>query len=217
MARRAGIEFDYQSMPWKRCLAQIRANQIDGVFAVSFSQERLVLGAYPGGLRPDPARRMHVDRYLLVRRKGSRVDWDGRHFRNLDGRVGFQLGYSVGDFLRGQGVLVDEGSQRSDELLQKLLSGRVQAAALGGGDALRLVRGPLAEQLEVLPVPLIEKPYFLMLSHDFVARRPELAERLWKTVAEVRNSPAYRKRERELGAAPPIRTASGRAHAGTQH
>jgi polar amino acid transport system substrate-binding protein len=215
VARRLGVQFDYQSMPWKRCLAQLKANQMDGAFAVSFSQERLELGAYPGGLKPDPERRLHVDRYLLVRRKGSRVDWDGKAFRNLDGRVGFQLGYSVGDFLRRQGVLVDEGSQRSDELLQKLLSGRVEAAALGGGDTLRLVRGRLAEQLEVVPAPLLEKPYFLMLSHDFVRREPQLAERIWNTIAEVRNGPAYRKRERELSVVP--QPGSGSAHAGTQH
>jgi polar amino acid transport system substrate-binding protein len=215
VARRTGVQFDFQSMPWKRCLAQLKANQVGGAFAVSFSQERLALGAYPGGLKPDPERRLHVDRYLLVRRKGSRVDWNGKAFQNLDGRIGFQLGYSVGDFLRSQGVLVDEGSQRSDELLQKLLSGRVEAAALGGGDATRLVRGRLAEQLEVLPAPLIEKPYYLMLSHDFVARQPQLAERIWNTVLEVRTSPAYGKRERELSVVPQPRT--GSAHGGTRH
>jgi polar amino acid transport system substrate-binding protein len=212
VARRIGVQFDYQGMPWKRCLAQLKANQVGGAFAVSFSQERLALGAYPGGQQADPERRMHIDRYVLVRRKGSRVDWDGKAFRKLDGRVGFQLGYSVGDFLRAQGVLVDEGSQRSDELLQKLLSGRVDAAAMGGGDAVRLVRGPLAEQVEVLPLPLLEKPYFLMLSHDFVTRQPALAERIWTTIAEVRNSPAYRKRERELGVV--ANHASGSAYVG---
>lgn len=215
VARRTGVEFDYQSMPWKRCLAQLKANQVSGAFAVSFSQERLALGEYPGGQKADPERRTHVDRYMLVRRKGSRVDWNGKTFQNLDGRIGFQLGYSVGDFLRAQGVLVDEGSQRSDELLQKLVSGRIEAAALGGADAVRLVRGPLAEQVEVRPVPLVEKPYYLMLSHDFVARQPELAARIWKAVAEVRNSPAYRKRERELSIVP--QTGSGSAHAGPQH
>jgi polar amino acid transport system substrate-binding protein len=211
VARRTGVEFDYQSMPWKRCLAQLKANQVGGAFAVSFSQERLALGAYPGGAAPDAERRMHIDRYVLARRKGSRVDWDGKAFHNLDGRVGFQLGYSVGDFLRAQGVLVDEGSQRSDELLQKLVSGRVDAAALGGGDALRLVRGPLAAQIEVLPLPLLEKPYFLMLSHDLVARQPALAERIWNTIAEVRGSAAYRKRERELSGV--VQAAGGTSHA----
>ena len=202
VARRLGIVFAYQSMPWKRCLAQVKAAQVDGAFAVSFSRERLALGAYPGVRGPDgqadPARRMHVDRYVLVRRKGGKVDWDGKRFANVDGRIGFQLGYSVGDFLRAQNVPVDEGSQQADELVQKMLAGRLVAAALGGGDAVRLMRTAYAQEIEVVPVPLIEKPYYLMLSHAFVARHPDLAERIWKTIGEVRTSAFYRRREHEL-------------------
>jgi polar amino acid transport system substrate-binding protein len=185
-------------MPWKRCLEQLKANEVDGAFAVSFNPERLVLGAYPGGERADPARRMHVDRYLLVRRKGSRVDWDGKAFRNLDGRVGFQLGYSVGEFLRAQHVPVDEGSQQSDELAQKLIAGRIAAAAMGGGDAVRLMRGPLGRELEVAPTPLVEKAYYLVLSHKFAVSQPALAARIWDTIEQVRTSPAYRKREQTM-------------------
>jgi polar amino acid transport system substrate-binding protein len=200
VARRVGIVFDYQSMPWKRCLAQVKANQVSGAFAVSFSREREALGVYPGvhgnDGQADPDKRMHVDRYVLVRRKGGRVDWDGRRFANVDGRIGFQLGYSVGDFLRAQNVPVDEGSQQADELLEKLLAGRLAAAALGGGDAVRLMRTPYAKDIEVLPVPLIEKPYYLILSHAFVAQHPDLAARIWKTFEQVRTSPAYRRRER---------------------
>lgn len=204
-AKRTGLTLDYQSMPWKRCLEQLKANRVDGAFAVSFNRERMALGAYPGvspsakDPQADPSKRMHVDTYMLVRPRGSRLDWDGKTFRNLDGRIGFQLGYSVGDFLRARGVEVDEGSQRADELAQKLIAGRVAGAALGGGDAARVMRGPYARQLELLPVALIEKPYYLVLSNALVASRPQLARRFWAAIEEVRNSPSYRKREqREL-------------------
>ncbi|WP_229429227.1 ABC transporter substrate-binding protein [Massilia sp. ST3] len=198
VAKRTGVTFDFQSMPWKRCLEQLKSNQVGGAFAVSFNRERMDLGAYPGGPNADPAKRMHVDRYVLVRRRGSRLEWDGKRFTHLDGKIGVQLGYSVGDFLRAQHVPVDEGSQRSDELAQKLIAGRLAGAALGGGDAKRLMRGPLAARLEVLPVPLIEKPYYLVLSHAFVANQPQLAARLWDAVEQARTSPAYRKREQAL-------------------
>lgn len=197
VARRLAIRFDYESMPWKRCLAQLKANEVGGAFAVSFSRDRLDVGAYPGGATPDVSRRMHVDRYVLLRRKGSKVDWDGKQFHHLDGAVGVQLGYSVGDFLRGQHVQVDEGSQRAGELAQKLIAGRLAGAAVGGGDAVVLMNGPLASQLEVAPVPLIEKPYFLILSRALVESNPQLADRIWKTVEEVRTSAAYRKLEHD--------------------
>ena len=35
VGRRENIRFDFQSMPWKRCLAQLKANAVDGAFAVS--------------------------------------------------------------------------------------------------------------------------------------------------------------------------------------
>jgi polar amino acid transport system substrate-binding protein len=56
-----------------------------------------------------------------------------------------------------------------------------------------LVTGPLAAQLEILPVPLLGKSYFLILSHALMASRPQLAVQLWNGVEEVRNSAAYTK------------------------
>ncbi len=66
---------------------------------------------------------------------------------------------------------------------------------------MRLIRGPLAAQLEVLPVPLVEKPYYLVFSRGFARQHAALAERIWNTIGEVRDSPAYRQRERALTAA----------------
>lgn len=39
-AKRAGVSFQYETMPWQSCLARLRANQIDGVFGqASLSEE----------------------------------------------------------------------------------------------------------------------------------------------------------------------------------
>lgn len=196
VAERAGVTFNFQSMPFKRCLAQLKANTVDGVFAVSFKPDRLELGTYPGGATPDASKRMHVDRYILLRRKGSALDWDGKALRNVDGAIGAQLGYSITDQLRSLNVTVDEGSQRSDELIRKLLAGRIAGAALGGSDARTLLDGPYGPQIEACPIPLVEKPYFLMLSHALVEKQPALARHIWSTIEQVRNSPAYKQLER---------------------
>ncbi|QJD94229.1 amino acid ABC transporter substrate-binding protein [Duganella dendranthematis] len=197
VGQRLDIQFDFQSIPWKRCLAQLKANTVDGAFAVSYKQDRRELGEYPGGAQPDASKRMHTDTYVLLRRKGSKVGWDGKHFSNLDGAIGFQLGYSVGEVLRAQNLEVDEGSQRADELARKLIAGRLAAAAMGGSDAANLMQGPLGAQLEQLPIPIIEKPYFLILSHALVATRPQLAARIWSAIEDARNSAAYKKQAAE--------------------
>ena len=202
VAARLDLKFDYQSMPWKRCLEQVKANEVGGAFAVSFNHSRAQMGAFPGGLAPDASKRMHVDRYFLVRRKGSRVHWDGKRFANVNGAIGVQLGYSVAEFLRGHQLQVDEGSQRVGELAQKLVAGRIAAAAVGGSDADMLKQGPLAPHMEVLPIPLVEKPYFLMLSNALVKSQPRLAERIWDAVETVRNTSHYRKMAREVEGRP---------------
>jgi polar amino acid transport system substrate-binding protein len=196
VAQRLDIRFDFQSVPWKRCLQQVQANAYDGAFAVSYKPDRRELGVFPGGAAIDNSKRMHIDSYMLLKRKGSKVEWDGKTLRNVDGPVGFQLGYSVGDVLKKLDVETDEGSQRADELARKLIAGRLGAAALGGSDANNVMHSAVGAQLEMLPVPLIEKPYFLILSHGMVARRPELAQRIWAAMEQARNSPAYKKLER---------------------
>lgn len=207
VAKLLDINFSYSGMPWKRCLAQIKANEVAGAIGASFKTERLEMGAYPGILgtgtigvsKPDANKRLNVDRYVLMRRKGGAVQWDGKILRGVDGAIGIQLGYSIGDSLRGMGQNVDEGSQRARELAQKLSVGRLGAAAMLDGEATSLmaVDPKLAAQLEILPTPLSEKPYFLMLSHALLGSRPELAIRIWNAVEQVRNSAAYQKLERD--------------------
>lgn len=198
VSQQVGVGFVYLALPWKRCLASLQANEVDGAFAASFSAERLEMGAYPGGKVADPAKRLHTDRYVLLRRKGTAVQWDGKQISNLDGAVGVQLGYSIGAQLRGWGVAVEEGNQGALALARRLIMGRVAAVAMGGSDATMLFAQPeIANQLEELPLPLTEKPYYLMLSHPLMSNQPELAQRIWKAIETVRNSPAYKKQERQ--------------------
>ncbi|GAA5162617.1 hypothetical protein GCM10025770_13540 [Viridibacterium curvum] len=198
-AKASGVNFEYEIVPWKRCLILLKSNQVDGAFAGSFKPDRMEAGAYPmlGG-KPDAAKRLHTDRYVLVRRLGSPVAWDGRRFSNLRGAVGAQLGYSIVDQLKSMQIEVDEGAQTAEDLLRKLLVGRVDAAALLVGEAQAVFArsAELAGQLEMLREPLVEKPYFLMLSHGLLARNENLARRIWDNIEKVRESAAYQARER---------------------
>lgn len=205
-ARHQRIEVKYHGLPWKRCLAELKANAMDGALAASFQPDRLEIGAFPGGSTPDANMRLHVDRYVVLRRKGTTVEWDGKAFRGLEGAIGIQLGYSVGGQLKALKVAVDDGSLTLRELLQKLIAGRLGAAAVLGSEMAHLAMHdkPLAKQVDILPHPLVEKPYYLMLSHHVAASRPALANGLWKAIEKARNSPGYRKAEKDAleGSAP---------------
>lgn len=202
-ARQAGIILRYEATSWRRCLARLRDNEVDGIFAASFRADRLTFGAYPGGASPDIGKRLHMDRFVLMRRKGESLNWDGRSLSHVEGAIGIQSGYSVGEQLRGLGVTVDEGAASAVDLVRKLASGRVAGAALLAGEASRILdhNADLRSQVELLPVPLIEKPYYLMFSHAFLQLQPQQAEELWRAVEQVRTSVAYQSLERRTLAA----------------
>ncbi len=199
---RLKIKFKYEPLPWKRCLAKMQTNEVQGAFSVSYTDDRRVFGAYPGGPEPDIRKRLHDSRYMLVRRKGSALDWDGRQFSKLDGGIAFQLGYSVGDMLKRLGVKAEETNDSLNVIGHRVLTGSVAGAALYDSDASILMRMGLGAQLEMLPVPLIEKPYFLMFSHQLLKSQPQLVERIWKEIEEARNSPEYLKKARAAGVQP---------------
>ena len=195
VGRRLDIRFVYEGLPWKRCLADLKAHRVDGAIGASFSASRLEFGAYPGADKVDRSRRLNSDRYIVLRRKGAIFDWDGQHFSGLNGSVGIQLGYSIKEQLLDMKLPVDEGAPGPRELLRKLLAGHVPVVAMLEGEARQLLRESGFRELEILPRPLIEKDYYLMLSHSLVESQPALANRIWSAIALERESKAYRAEE----------------------
>ena len=197
--QRLGVTFKTVGLPWKRCLAKLQANEMHGAFSVSFARDRIKVGAYPGGAAPDEAKRMHVGGYVVVRKKGGKASWDGRRFTNLSGPVVYQLGYSVADRLHDLKVPTLEINKSAIDIANGLIEGWVPAAALFSSDIGPVMDTPIGKQLEILSPPLVEKPYFLMLSHALVKAKPDFAKKVWDTVEEVRTSPAYTKQRKEAG------------------
>jgi polar amino acid transport system substrate-binding protein len=199
--QKVGIKFELVSLPWKRCLEDMKHGAVDGAFAASFKPDRLELGVYPGGGdKPDASKMMMMDGYTLYKVKGSAVTFDGKTIANLkDAAVGAQAGYSVVDLLKGMGVRVDDGTRSADDTLRKLIAGRVGAAALltlEGDESIK--QAEFAGKVEKVSPPLVEKPYYLMFSKQFYARYKDAANEIWDQVAVVRESPEFKKAMREF-------------------
>ena len=194
VAARTGLRFDYQGRPWRRCHDDLRAGRVDGTFGMSVTPERQAFAAFPGGDTPDASQRMFDGGYVLVRRRGARVDFDGERITGLTGAIGAEPATSIAQDLRRQGYPVDDAAPSPQALLRKLAAGRLGAAAVGTDQMHQLSRQlhPWLLELEEVPRPLVDKPYFLALSKSFVARQPDVAARVWQAVAEVRESEDYR-------------------------
>jgi polar amino acid transport system substrate-binding protein len=192
--QKLGVKFDIAPLPWKRCQEDMREGKVDGIFAASFKTERTEMGHYPmAGDKPDAARAMMYDGYSLYRLKGGAAQWDGTKL-TVAGSVGAQPGYSIIDQLKQLGAKVDDGTKTADDNLKKLLAGRVDAVALQTleGDNALATNSEFAAKVEKVKPPLVDKPFFLMLSKQFVAKYGDFSKDVWKALAEVRESTDYK-------------------------
>lgn len=200
VAEAVPVRFNFVAAPWKRCLAGLAQGTYDGAFAASFRPNRMALGRYPQDAdgRLDERKRLHTSIYSLYRRKGSAVSWNGEEFRQLHGRIGSLSGFSIVDFIRAQGIEVDETSRDPIALLNMLKQKRLEAAALQSlrGDFVLQTHPELAAQIEKVSLSLEEKAYYLMLSNTYVAANPEQAALIWDEIERQRQSPLYQQQVR---------------------
>lgn len=194
VADRLGIAIQTEALPWVRCMAEVKAGRLDGLYKVSYAPERMALGEFPlKHGQPDAALRMLTDSYHLYRARNGHLGWDGRHIAHADKGIAAQTGFSIVAQLQQWGLRVDSSSRSAAVILRKVLLGRVDGAALQSRAADDAIAADPSLQgtLDKLEPPLAVKPYYLIFSHDFYQRQPALARRIWDAVAEVRASPAY--------------------------
>ncbi|MBU3915967.1 transporter substrate-binding domain-containing protein [bacterium] len=195
LEKKLNIKITIERLPWKRCLYELEQGKVDGVFTASFKEERKQFGRFPEkNGQVDVSRRFTSASYALYRLKGTAVSFDGTDFHNITGNVGAPSGYSIVDDLKKKGLSIDEGPSTEKDLM-KLVAGRLQgvAALEMTGDFYLSTRKELGQKIEkVLPL-IVMKPYYFMLSHQLYKRDPQLAEKIFDTLAEIREDPDFKK------------------------
>lgn len=188
------VDIKLQRMPWKRCTHMLGENKIDGAFNASYKKSRLSLGWYPTkdgthGGEVDTSRRVTTIAYSLYAKKSSNLEWTGSNYDILKGKVGAPLGYSIVGDLNKMGVTVEE-APNTESNLRKLKGNRLQAVALQDVTADAMIKSMPHEfgGIVKLEPPLKTKPYYLMLSSDFVSAHPELAQKIWDTMKLIRET-----------------------------
>lgn len=192
--KKIGVKLEQVAKPWKRCQEEMKGGAVDGIFSASYKTERLELGIYPtAGDKADPSKAMMMDGYTLFRLKGNNnVQWDGTKL-TVPGSVGAQPGYSIIDQLKSLGAKVDDGGRTAEDNLRKLAAGRVDAVALQTLEGNNLMaNAEFAEKIEKVSPTLVDKPYYLMLSKQFVGKYADFAKEIWDAVAEVRDSAEFK-------------------------
>jgi polar amino acid transport system substrate-binding protein len=201
--RRTGVRFEMQRVPWARSLYLLETNQVDGVFHMSFLPERTRFAAYPmRDGQPDRSRSIFTQSYYLYARRGARLAWDGERLA-AEGPIGTTRGYSVARRLEALGARVEQENDLPGSM-RKVLAGRLAAYAELENMATRFLARHPDEMRDIVKLQpaLRTEPYYLVLSKGFLAREPQLAERIWDAIGEVSRSSEFRDVEREYGLAP---------------
>lgn len=195
LAREAKVPVDIQVLPWRRCLAEVQAQRFDGVWGLSFTEERRRWAVFPQrGDREDVALRLRTDAYHWYVRAGEPWHWDGF---TLTGKskpaLASVAGYSVIGVLHERGQEIDHAVTNAVAALRMLSLGRVDAAALlqSEGDPFMATDAALKGRLIRLNPAIVERAYYLAFALDFARRQPDVMARLWRMLPPARDASAW--------------------------
>ena len=181
------VRFVFRRDPWKRCQKHLGAGQVDAIFPASFKAERQKIGVYPiTGNDLDTSCAIVRLSYFLYTRTPERIGWNGRELAS-DGAIGAPTSYSIVGDLKKRGLIVDDSAPTTKQNLSKLRLGRVAAVAAQDCTADPIIAADerLRKIVKIYP-PLKTRHNYLMFSHRFMDRHPELARRIWTTLRSVR-------------------------------
>jgi len=189
-ADRLKVSVNFVRLPWNRCKNELRYGKADGLFSTGYTPEDRSIGVFPmrAGL-PDDNRRMAMVPFSIYALKDSGLTWDGGYFNRKSLRVSVPMGYCVVSELRRMGLSVEESPGVSN-CFKKLVYRRVEAVVAPQTTGDHLIESGRADFSEVvrLEKPLSVQPFYLIFSHQFYSRNRDLAELIWDTVAELRDS-----------------------------
>lgn len=206
-AAQAELAIALQRKPWKRCILALQKGEVEGIFPAIWQEERDAWGQFPGrdrkrGLPVQRQYRLWQVDYPIATRRDSPLEWDGQRFSHLQHGLSTPLGYLTQQRLAELGALAS-ASYKAEKALQLVASGRLDGFVIERSISQALITQlQLQDQLQFLPVPLLEADWHLPLSQQFYLRHPELAERFWQALGQQREVREPELRQRYLGAWP---------------
>lgn len=184
-ARELGCLIVWQRLPNLRVLHATIHEQSDGALFYSWTKARNQQLIYPQrDGRLDASRRLATLNYVLYRRQGADVDWDGQTLTPHACVVGFNEGWSIGGYLDEQAI-PHSGANGSEQNLKRLEKGRICAYATleESGDA-AIAQFP--GRFEKLPISLLRKDYFLVFNPFYYRQHSQQVEQLWNKIGQLR-------------------------------
>ncbi|EOY4513474.1 substrate-binding periplasmic protein [Vibrio vulnificus] len=187
-ARLLNIKINYVRVPGKRVLSQIKANQVDGGFIFSYSQERAQYAHYPmKDQQADHNLRIATLDYYFYKLKEQPLTWDGLQLSSIgDVPVGAHTGFSITKRLKESNVnILEIGS--TEKLFEMLGKRRLTAIAIQSNIASSYINEHQFSTVERVSPPISTKDYYLIFSHEFAEENPQLVQNIWEMIGLIRD------------------------------
>jgi len=187
-AQRSGVTIRLHAAPVARCRVEIERGLADAYPMAPYMAELASIAAYPMHAgQPDRTRSVMVARMMLFRPAGSNVAWDGKQITGLRSKV--LVGFSsplLTQTLTAQHVPIDQQGRSMAINFAKLLAGRGDAVGGFESEGRALMAQPaFAGKIEMLPLPLVEATYYMVVSKPYYARNSAAVERMWQQIGSL--------------------------------
>jgi polar amino acid transport system substrate-binding protein len=189
--QRQGQTVEFLAAPWRRCLDGIRKGQYDLIVGPSPNPSFFEFIAYPlKDGKPDGAQSMGPVDYVVLRRKGSSMLWNGDTFTQLNSPVFYGNGaVIVRAKLDKLGVASDDSAHEIKQLVDMLYHDRTDAVVMRVFEAESLLaQSPYQGKLEILPKPLVSFNAYLGASLALRTAQPALLNAIWAEMGRIRAS-----------------------------
>lgn len=191
--RRAGLQIQFERLPYQRCAALVRSGSLEALVAPAVAAESAGLQFPRRGNELDPQRLLARVALVWLKRPDSPLQWDGRQVQGLESgaAVGMRSGMVAGvGRLQALGFKVDSSARDAGQLLRMVEGGRVAAAVLLEAE-LRGVDADLVA-LRQLERPLLVEQYYAAAPSPLAPERQALLTEWWRQISLLRDSSAFR-------------------------
>ncbi|NGZ82782.1 substrate-binding periplasmic protein [Duganella aceris] len=173
--------------PRFQCMEQLRSGEVDAMLA-AFIEERTSYAAYPmKEAQPDPGRAVGDLNFMVSRRHGGKVDWDGQQFVELGRQpVGTQPGLLHVSLLRQLNVVIDDSAGSPDQAFAMLAQNRVAAVVTQQGEGETLIARKYKGEIEMLPKPFQVTPMYLLVNKAFYQKHRAQIDAYWDAIRQVK-------------------------------
>ncbi len=189
------LNISFIRQPWKRCLSDLGKSKVDAVVG-NYRSERKKIGRFPlVNNMIDRRRSVSSQATCFVSEIEADFGWDGKRLKsNMQPTIAVPAGYSIISKIKTLPVVIHEAlsvEQALHLLVEKRVDMAVSLCQIDEKD--RLLKLTDHQTLKMIYPPIKIQRGYLILSHGFYNRQPELAEKIWHYFIDFKSDTFFQK------------------------